>query len=106
MSEKKALKGKIWRGGFPGERTFRIRLADGTVYQGIAPVLFCWDARGRPLNEKTRGTLKESSGLIACRVLDKREDAFIVSIPDDEVVAVSRRSIVERPARSLMDVPF
>ena len=103
MSEKKALRGTIWRGAFSGERVFEIALADGRTYRGVAPVHYCWDDEGRPLGpnepaEKIRGG-------IACRVLGRIDNAPVVSIPDGEVVPVAEETIINRPAESPVDVP-
>ena len=86
---------KISRGGFSGEKVFRMQLADGTEHVGAAPTAYCYDAQGRPLG--AGGPPAPVAGLLTARIIERYEDGTcLVSVPSGEVLRV--RALEFRPA--------
>lgn len=83
-------------GMFSSERVFRVTMADGKTYQGIAPSHFCWNEKGVLVSEN--GPAQSEKGLVAARlveILDDEQNA--VELPDGEVIAVRVEHMVDRP---------
>lgn len=91
-----ALPSKIAPGMFSSERIFRLTLADGSLYRGLAPRHFCWNADGKTLTETEPAN--ETDGFIAGRVVEEIDDTQVaVEVPTGEVIAVDRPLVRSRP---------
>jgi hypothetical protein len=93
-----AIKCRIMRGGFSGERIVTVHCADGSDRKGLAPTHYCWNLEKKPLgiNEPNDGNSIE--GFVAARQLKEiGNDGFVVEIPDGEMMVVTKSSIIQRP---------
>lgn len=82
---------RISRGGFSGERVFRLSLADGTEHVGVAPVGYFFHRGDRPKpiepNEPPHKG-QPIEGLIAGRIVVNGGDTALVAVPDGETIEV------------------
>ena len=97
-SQPVALDCRITRGGFSDERIFRVPQSSGDDYQGIASRRYCWGPGDRLLAEnEPPSDEKWIKGKVAARVIGVRGDDVQVSVPDGEVITVSRGQLRARP---------
>jgi hypothetical protein len=102
MNDLVALACRITSGVFSSEMVFEIRLADGTVHQGVASRRYFFTTAGKPMAAHEPIGDQEVEGLVLAQVLQKHGDRVLVSIPDGEVVTVEEDLIsrcVEDPGR-------
>jgi hypothetical protein len=103
-----ALRCRISRGGFSGERIVDIPLAAGGTYRAIAPHHYCWTREGRGLqgDEPARG--QAIDGLVAARWLQEElGNRAVVSVPDGETLVVPAEALTGRPtAEGVPHVPL
>ena len=101
-----ALRCEISRGGFSDERVFRVAVPQGDFF-GVASRRYCWDVQDRPLPEDQPPAGQSIQGKVAARVVDMDEsDNIVVSVPDGQVITVSRDLLVDRPAEAGTHVPL
>lgn len=100
-----ALRCKVIRGVVSDERAFEIALADGKCYSGVAPVHYFWDDDGARLSDDVPEDDQEIAGKVAARLLERDNDAALVSIPDGSVVRVKVDQMVDRPSEVVIHVP-
>src|SRR5437868_3254185 len=77
----------LTRGGFSGERVFRLIQADSAdEYVGAAPVDYCFhlDRTSIGPDEPRKGHPIE--GLVTGRVIENGEDRVLVAVPDGETL--------------------
>jgi hypothetical protein len=102
-----ALRCRITRGGFSSERVFRVRLAEGEEYVGVAPVDYFLTEAKAPLpadEPPQRGTA--ITGHVAARVLSNGSDeAALVSVPSGDVLRVNAGELSSYPGGSRAHVP-
>jgi hypothetical protein len=100
-----ALRVRLRAGAFSGEKVYRLTLADGAVWESLAPRPHCWHPDGRPLAEHEPA--EEIDALVACRAsgyLSPVTGGAHVWVPahtDSEFVCVRVEDLVERPQPSL-----
>ncbi len=102
MNDLVALACRITSGVFSSELVFEIRLADGTVHQGVASRRYFFTKEGKAIAVHEPVGDQEVDGLVLAQVLRKQGDNILVSIPDGEVVTVDEDLIspcVEDPGR-------
>jgi hypothetical protein len=93
-----ALHCQIFSGGFSGERIVSISLADGTEYKGLAPREYCWDMDNKTIGLEAPPSGDSINGKVAGQLLKVTEnDTAVVTIPDGEIIEVSKDSISKRP---------
>jgi hypothetical protein len=101
-----ALPCRITRGAFSNERVFEIDLPDTSEpYVGAASRQYCWDQEGRALGESDPEEGAIVDGQVAARLLEKRGEKVLVSIPDGEVIVVNASQVRNRPPESAPHVP-
>jgi len=85
------------KGLFSSERVFEVVLANGDIYEGVAPRHYCWNSSNQLLGE-TEARDEEVSGLLAARVVEELDDDQVaVVVPDGKVLAVKKGQIRARP---------
>jgi hypothetical protein len=92
-----AVKCRINRGGFSGERVVKVTSADGTERTVLAPTHYCWNERGQPLqpDEPLAG---EIAGLVAAQELARTSTGTVlITTPDGEAFEVRPSDIADRP---------
>jgi hypothetical protein len=89
-----AVRCKLSRGLFSSERAFEVTLANGEKYSGPAPIHFCWNDTGKPLDQN-EAIDEEIDGWVAARRLRQQlpGDQVAVEVPDGEAVAVRRSQV-------------
>src|SRR5688572_14697310 len=72
-----AIKCRIGRGGFSGERVVRVTSADGNERVVLAPTHYCWNERREPLqaDEPPAG---EINGLVAAQEFARTPDGLVL----------------------------
>jgi hypothetical protein len=108
MSDRRLVAISCWvaAGGFPSERRFRVRLANGETYTSVAPRYFFWNAAGRLVGETEPNGTAEVEGQVAARRLEELADGqTLVEIPDGEVICVDRSLVRSRPTEITPNVP-
>lgn len=88
-SQLKVIHCKIVRGGFSGERGFKIKLANGDEYVSLAAVGHLFKADKTPLEKHEPPEKEEISGYVAARSLKKEGPNSIVEVPDGQLVMVN-----------------
>jgi hypothetical protein len=95
---------KLRKSAFADERVFRVTLANGEEYRGVAPRYFCWNAQGQLIGDDEPA--QESDGLLAARIAyTLGGDQVAVEVPDGEILAVRRASVTARPTEIRPHVP-
>jgi len=94
----------ISRGGFSGERVFRVPPGDPKGFSGVAPLHFCFNQKGQQLQADDPPTGETMEGKILARVLRKDEKVFVLSLPDGAILSVPAKHVSEREGVS-PDVP-
>jgi hypothetical protein len=91
-----AVRCKFSRGLFSSERAFEVMLANGERYSGPAPLHFCWNDEGKPL-DKSDAIDREIDGWVAARRLKRQlpDDQVGVEVPDGEALAVRQSQVRE-----------
>jgi hypothetical protein len=91
-----AVRCQIAPGGFSGERIFIVQLADGSSYKSLAPRRFCWNGSKQIVeNNEPTTTI---SGFVAARIIENLDDnQSLIEVPDGEIIAIDKESLVERP---------
>jgi hypothetical protein len=79
---------QIARSGFSGERVFRLKLADGTEYVGVAPVDYCLRQDQTPVGPEEPAKGERIPGLIEGQVVANGGDLVLVAMPDGETIQV------------------
>jgi hypothetical protein len=93
-----ALRCKISRGGFSGERVVHVVGPDGKEYKGLAPTHYCWTEDGQRLGLEEPAAGNSIDGLVAAqRLVDLPGNQVVVTTPDGEVFVVSSDIMVPRP---------
>jgi hypothetical protein len=92
-----AIRCKISRGGFSGERVFHISMG-ATNHSGIGSRLHMWNRDGIPIGEGEPPIGEEMNGLVAARVLQIKGDIATVTVPDGEVIDISVAELSDRPS--------
>jgi hypothetical protein len=92
-----AVKCRISRGGFSGERIIKVDLIDGSEHVGLAPTHYCWGAEGKPLGQDDPPIGDSTDGIVAAQELGRSAGGVRVTTPDGEVFAVPLGSVVARP---------
>ena len=87
------VKCSFTRGGFPSELVFRIPARGGGEYDGVAPRDYCFGHDKRPLTAQLKRGEKVE-GYVAGLLLEEREDASLVNLPDNEVYEVPNSALV------------
>jgi hypothetical protein len=90
-----AIPAKIAPGMLPSERSFSVKLADGTEHRGLAPRYFFWNTAGGLVGENEPA--HEADGMVAARVLRRQNGYVIVEVPDGELIAVHSADVKPRP---------
>jgi hypothetical protein len=101
-----AVECRLGPGMFSTERVFKICLANGEDYYGVAPSHYCWNAQGGLVAEGEPA--EEAGGKLAARIVeadDVPEDQVALAIPDGEVVAVRGHQVGPRPTEIRPHVP-
>jgi hypothetical protein len=95
-----AVKCRISRGGFSGERVVKLTSADGQERIALSPTHYCWNDRREQLQPGEPQT-GEIEGWVAAQEV-RREPAGVVLIttPDGEAFEVKSGDIGERPPSS------
>jgi len=91
------LRCRITRGGFSGERVFRVAQADSAEeYIGAAPVDYCFHPDQTPIgpDEPERG--HPILGLVAGRVIENGGDLVRVAVPDGETITTGVEQVASR----------
>jgi hypothetical protein len=99
-SKLKAIRCKISRGGFSGERVFTIT-ANGVDHSGVGSRFYMWKEDRTPVDEGEPPIGQEIDGLVAARVLDIDGTTATVTIPDGDVIEISVGELLDRPAMDL-----
>jgi hypothetical protein len=95
------------RGVFSTDRTFKVKMANGETYSGLAPDHYCWNAQGQIVSQGEPSG--EALGKVAARIVDADdvpEGQVAVEVPDGTVLAVRPHQIGPRPTEVKYDVPF
>ena len=100
MSKLKAIRCKISRGGFSGERVFEIATGE-TNHSGVGSRFHMWKSDRTPVDEGEPPLGQEIDGLVAARILESDGKTATVAIPDGEVIDISVDELLDRPAMSL-----
>ncbi len=94
----KAIRCKIYKGAFSGERYFEFPLADGQKYESLAPRYHMWDAEGKKIDEYQPSGNEPIDGFIAAKTVDIIDPIqSVVFLPDGENVAVETKDLIDRP---------
>ncbi len=101
-----ALKCRIFPGSFSGERVVLIPLPNGATHKGLAPTAYCWKQDSKPLEIGDPAPGGSIDGIVAARLLGKTDAGdMVVTIPDGDVINVSKDIVVPRPEESTSYVP-
>jgi hypothetical protein len=84
------------RGGFSGERVFRIQTAAGATLAGVADIAYCFTSEQEPLRPEDPPAGQRIPGLVAARVIRPENGSSLISVPDGSVASVPTRSLVQR----------
>jgi hypothetical protein len=89
-----ALNCDISRGGFSAERIFRVKLPDGEVYVGAAPLKYCLRKDLRPMDVNEPSPDRKLKGFILARTIRREGNGMaLVAVPDGEVLIVNEETI-------------
>jgi len=89
-----ALHCELSRGGFSAERIFRIKLPDGEVYVGAAPLKYCRHTDFSPLDANQPRPNQKLKGFILARKIRGEDNGMaLVAVPDGEVLIVNEHEI-------------
>ena len=86
---------KISSGAFSGQREFEIKSKYGT-HKGVAPRFYCFDSNKTQLPKDIPHDEEKIDGLIEGYIIKEEEDGddmLFVSIPDGDVISVSKEII-------------
>lgn len=85
---------KIERGGFSGERTFTISLANGEALVGSAHVdhLRTGDRKILDAGQPPFGEILD--GFVRCREVEVRDQSVVVEVPSADVIQVTKDELV------------
>src|SRR5205823_4090688 len=100
-----ALSCELTRGAFSDERVFKLKHTRGE-YQGIASRRYCWGEDNRLLAEHEPAEGEMIEGKVAARIIEVLNGNVLVSLPDGEVITVSRDQLLERPTEVGTNVPL
>lgn len=87
MPDANAIHCQLSRGGFSGERVFRLDTA-GNEYVGAAPRHYCYTRQGKPLPDDQPAAGKAVAGLVLAQILRRDDGTLLVYLPDGAVVSV------------------
>ena len=91
------LRCRITRGGFSGERVFRLMQADPVEeYVGAAPVDYCFHLDRRPIGIEEPGKGQPIEGLVTGRIIENGGSLVRVLFPDGETVLMTTSQIAYR----------
>jgi hypothetical protein len=87
---------RIERGGFSGERLFRVKQASGAEYIGVAPVEYCRHRNGSPiaLDEPRREDTVD--GLVDVLFLSNGGDEAKIEVPSGDVISVKNSELLRQ----------
>jgi hypothetical protein len=94
-------------GVFACERFFKVKMANGEDYYGIAQDLYCWNEQGQIVG--SREPVGQAPGKVAARIVDVEdlpEGQVAIEVPDGKVIAVGKHQIGPRPTEIKYDVPI
>lgn len=99
-----ALRCTLRAGVFSGEKVYRLTLADGTVWESLAPRPHCWHPDWRPIADHE--PTEEIDALVECRCwnMDPVSGGIYVDVPDHMETArvcVKPDAIVQRPQETV-----
>jgi hypothetical protein len=89
----------IEAGAFSGERVFRLGLADGEEYSGVAPVHYFRDGETRPLGRNVPPAGRSITGYVEGFLVEDGGDQATVELPDGEAHRVPRSQVPFRQSR-------
>src|SRR5262245_16095940 len=89
-----AVRCKFSKGLFYCGRAVEVTLADGNTHSGPAPLHYCLNDAGQPLN-RGEAIDEEIDGWVAARRLDRplQGDQVGVEVPDGEAIAVRKSQL-------------
>jgi hypothetical protein len=98
----------IESGAFSGVRVCRLRLADGTVYSGVAPVHYCLDRERRVFSRDQPQSGHRIDGYVVAFLVANGTEQATVELPNGEAVAVRASHVPYRQAqeREALYVPL
>jgi hypothetical protein len=92
------LRCRISRGGFSGERVFRIPQADSSEeHIGAASVDYCSHIDRTPIEFEEPAKGDRIDGLVEARVIENGGDTVIVALPDGETIRTKTDQVAYRP---------
>jgi hypothetical protein len=91
-----AVKCRISRGGFSGERVVKVTASDGKDRIVLAPTHYCWNENREPL-ESDEPAAGEITGFVAAQEVSRAAGKVTVTTPDGEVFSVRPDDITDRP---------
>ena len=100
-----AVSCRISQGVVSSEKAFDLTLSDGSEHSSVAPTHYFWTQAGKPLRADEPLNDEEIKGMIAARLLEKRDGSALVAIPDGEVVWARANEITSRPTEVILNVP-
>jgi hypothetical protein len=96
MARLLAIRCKISRGGFSGERVFDIAIAN-ISHSGVGSRIHMWNLDQTPVDKGEPPLGQKIDGLIAVRVLSQDAVTATVSMPDGEVIDIPVGELLDRP---------
>lgn len=94
-----AVRCRISRGAFSGERVVQIALPLGETYAGVVPVYHCRTEQGAPLERDQPATGQEIAGLVEALWLGRSGALIRVSLPNEGRVEVEPDQVLQRRVR-------
>jgi hypothetical protein len=89
----------IEAGAFSGERVFRLGLADGEEYSGVAPVHHLRDGEKRPLGRNVPPAGRSIAGYVEGFLVEDGGDRATVEFPNGEAHRVHTSQVPFRRSR-------
>jgi hypothetical protein len=82
------LRCRISRGGFSGERVFRVTCYDGTEHVGAAPTHYCLTGNGNPLGPDVPQKGKPIDGWVEGMLVAEDDRKLTVALPDGITIKI------------------
>src|SRR5262249_24151202 len=92
-----AVKCRISRGGFSGERVVKVTSSEGKDRVALAPTHYCWNEHREALKPDEPPAGKEIPGFVAAHEVYRFSGGLDISTPDGEVFRVRPDDIIDRP---------
>ncbi len=85
---------RISRGAFSGERVFEVNLQSGEMYTSVADRHYCMDNNKKILPKDSPAESQSIDGYIQAYLLPSQGDSAYISVPDGEVIPVSKDTLL------------